>query len=232
MRLLVILSILFSFTSALYAQVNSGNMGLDIKNNFVDNFISRKNQGTDFNEISGSAFLNKEFRNGQIVLRSGQVFTDVQIRFNAYQNEVVAKKNGLAYAIDTAKEVSYYDIEGSPASIVVLRSGYPNIGNLTNGSYYQLVAGGKKVHMLRYVHRRIQERNVPGYDNMKEFLNSSDWYLFSEKDGIQKIKVNKKQVEAALSSYAAEIAKATAKFSLNVGKEDDLIILVNEIDAQ
>jgi hypothetical protein len=73
---------------------------------------------------------------------------------------------------------------------------------------------------------------VPGYENVKEFVNSSDWYLFSEKDGILKIKVNKKQIAGAIPSYAAEIAKATAKFSLNVGKEDDLIILVNEIDAQ
>ena len=207
-------------------------MGVNTSGNFVDNFVTKKNQGTDFNEISGSAFLNKEFRPGQIVLRSGQVFTDVQIRFNAYQNEVVAKKNGLSYAIDTAKEVSYYDIEGNPASIVKLRSGYPNIGNLTNGTYYQLIAGGNKVHLLRYVNRRIQERNVPGYDNMKEFVNSSDLYLYSEKDGIQKIKANKKQVEAALPSYSADIAKASAKFSLNLGKEDDLVLMVNEIDAQ
>jgi hypothetical protein len=67
-------------------------MGLDSKNNFVDNFVTRKNQGTDFNEISDSAFLYSEFRNGQIILRSGKVFPDLQIRFNAYQNEVVAKK--------------------------------------------------------------------------------------------------------------------------------------------
>ena len=234
MRTTIILSLLlFCSINTFSQQYNGGNPGIDLnKKNFVDNYFLKKADSFNLENVSGSPYISEGFRIGRIVLRNKKVFEDVPVRFNAYNNEMYFSQYGKTYVIDTALEVSYQEVPGDSTTQMIFRSGYPATGHQTANTYYQLMAGGNKVHLIKYIQKKLQEFKIvgSGLAPKNELVTTIKWYIYSEADGIHEVKSSRKSIEKALPSYLKKIDAIDSKYDLNLKKDDDMITLVQLLD--
>lgn len=229
----IILLALACTITASSQQYNGGNPAIDLnKTNFVDNYFLKKADSFNLENVSGSPYISESFRIGRIILRNKKVFEEVPIRFNAYNNEMYFVQQGKTYVVDTALEVSYYEVPGDSTTQMIFRSGYPSIHNQSSNTYYQLTAGGNKVHLIKYIEKKLQEFKVmgSGLTSKKELVTTIKWYIYSEKDGIHEVKSNRKSIEKALPSYTKSVDLIEARHDLNLKKDDDMITLVQFLD--
>jgi hypothetical protein len=231
---LTIVLILF-FYSALSQQNSTGNPAVDlVKRNFVDNYFIKKPDSLNLENISGTPYITEGFKYGNITLRNKKRFDSVLLRFNAYNNEITFLKDGAVFAIDSALEVCYLDNSRDSNTLMIFRSGYAAIDKQTGNSYYQLMAGGNKVHLLKFIWKQLEEYTVPGTGirPKKELVTLTKWYMYSEADDIHEIKLSRKSVEKALPSLVARIEVLAEKNNLKLSKDDDVITLVQLLDKR
>ena len=230
---ITLMLLFFCSVNTFSQQYSGGNPGIDLnKRNFVDNHFLKKADSVNLENVSGSPYISEGFRIGRIVLRNKKTFEDVPVRFNAYNNEMYFSQHGKTYVIDTALEVSYQEVPGDSTTQMIFRSGYPATDNQTTNTYYQLVAGGNKVHLIKHIQKKLQEFKVvgSGLPPKKELITTIKWYIYSETDGIHEVKSSRKSIEKALPSYVKNIEALDAKYDLNLKKDDDMITLVQLLD--
>jgi hypothetical protein len=223
-----------AFAIPVFAQNNAANAGVDLrKRGFVDNFFQKKADSLNLENVSGSPYIADGYRLGRIVLKSRKAFDSVAVRFNAYNNEINFIQDGQKFAIDEAYEVSYYDVPGDSSTLMVFRSGYPAIDKQATNTYYQLVAGGNDIHLIKLIRKTLQEFKVDGTGMpvRKELVTHIAWYIYSEKDGMHPVSSSRKSIEKALPSFTTAIDKLAGKHDLNLKKDDDMIRLIELLDA-
>jgi hypothetical protein len=183
--------------------------------------------------VNGSPYISAGYRPARIIMQNLKVIDSVPARFNAYVNKFNILYNGEVYTIDSAVEVSYYEVPGDSSSFMVFRSGYPYISQQTPLSFYQLFAGGNQVHLLKLVQRNLHSYPVPGTGTAprKEFLPKETWFVYTEKDGMREIKLTRKSIERALPSFTQSIDTLVARHSLDTKNEDDMITLLELLDG-
>lgn len=187
----------------------------------------------DRTDVDGSPYLFNDYSLGFVKIRGGLTYSSVPVRFEVMNNELQFMQDNKEMVMLDVDSVAYLALaEGGVKISTILKSGYPAIDGHTTNSLYEVMASGPKVHFLKYHRCRIAEQKRMGVPDKKEFIKEEDYYIYVPATGsIKKVKLNKKDIEEALSAVP-EAAKTAEEQKTNFKKEAGVRSLVAAINGK
>lgn len=210
--------IYFIFCNSAYSQIVMSEVNDLI---FETNLRSQLSEDDSFKEVKGTPCLNKEFIEGQIVLKGDTAF-NLPLRYNIY-------KDVLEYRV---KDKTY--IVGNPEAIKEVVIGdnkliYLTIKNTNDfNGYYELLCEGKCILLsrkqVRLNEKKLSNGIVP--EKPAEFIRLDDKYFIINSSSIPVLVNNKKTLLKCLDDKSSEIEFFLKKNKLSVKKTEDLKSLI------
>jgi hypothetical protein len=184
-------------------------------------------------EIGGSPFLNENWGKGEVWLQNGFRLKNLELQLDADKNELHFRKNNIAYKfVDSLKEFSMEFKDGELTQYVLFRSGYPPIEKKSIMAFYQVVADGKKVQLLKYLSKEIREKYKYGSPVTKEYQLAVHYYIYDVSTGtIKAVNPGKESLIKTMPLYEKNISlfSKLKKYKLKSENEmKELVIAVNE----
>lgn len=147
-------------------------------------------------DIIGSPYLPSDWQEGLIVLKTGQKYDNIPIRYNMYDDNVEYRQNGEAFFFKkgSVKEFSFRKKEGNTDKIQLFRCGFENTNKNTGNSYYEVLYDGKYKLLKDY---SISILEVKAYNSAvveKRFETEELLYVTSSAGVPLRIKKNKKSL--------------------------------------
>lgn len=182
-------------------------------------------------EVGGSPFLNNEYKLGSVQLTNDKKVTNVPVKFNIFNNVVMVQREGQEMKLISFDLVSY-DEPGNSGDVkhFIFKQGYPEIDNLTGTTIYQVLAFGPKIHLLKFLSQKVEDRPTLGDYSRREIVTTQQLYIFIPGGEIKKLKTGKKSVMDALPGMSEKIEEAIKAGDLNLKNESDITELVNALN--
>ncbi len=219
------------FSTPAFSQLFVGTIGTSGVNNAALTFSARGGlKLPNLENVDGSPYLDNQFHSARIRTQSGFDTTGVQVKFNAYGNEMIFIENGIELALDSVDMVTYTSVENGTLVDVIFKAGYPNIDNLTKNTLYRVISTGPKYQLLKYYSKKLEDVKSMGEYNRKEFVTQEQFYIYSSTGGIKKIKADKKALQEAFPEAAQQVETVMSEKKLKLKKESDLALLVEELN--
>ena len=184
-------------------------------------------------DVSGSPYLTEEYKQAFVQQKDGYTQKDVPVRFNLYRNEFEFKQAGIVNVLALPQSIIYLDRPFDSSSIRIFVSGYPFLSNLTDESIYELLAKGKKAHLLKYIEQKLEEVKTVGVFGKKALVSYASYYLFNTSTRkLVKIKLDKKSIIEQFLLDAARIEQHIQRKKLNLKNESDLSELITTLNNE
>jgi len=179
-------------------------------------------------EVEGSPMLSDSWNMGIVNFEKGQAINKIELQFNLHENELYFRKDNLVYTFaDPIREFSFAYSEDGQSRTVKFRNGYTAQHKRTLNSFYQVLADGKNVQLLKFVSKIVREKYeysapVKKYYDLKEEL-----FIQNNKTGeLIAIKKDRQSVNKALPAYSNSINKLTKENNLDLNSENGLVRLI------
>ena len=223
---LVTLFLLIIFSPVSYGQISVSSIGAGQMLTFNASAGLRL---PNLENVDGSPFLDNEYRNGTIRVKSGFDTAGVMVKYNIYGNEIVFLQDGIELVLDSMDMVTYFKPENGTIVKVVLKTGDPKIDGLNGNTIYRVLVDGPKFQLLKHYSRKLEDVKTMGEYNRKEFANKEQLYIYSPTTGMKKIKDKKALVEA-LPEFAEQIEAIVGERQLKFKKDTDYAIILEELN--
>lgn len=168
------------------------------------------------NEISGSSYLFKNWKNNVFVYSNGETYNLKNINYNIYSNEFSSLRG--------TDSLFVYDMSKIDSLKINNRFFKKYNGNVI----YEVIFEGKKILLLKKYEVKIIEGMFNPIDGTKEknrFSIMDDYYIM--KDGhIEKYKITKKSVLELCSDNQDKVKKYIKKNNLSYKKDSDLKLIL------
>jgi len=173
--------------------------GFDIKGK---PFTAKKEES-----IEGSPMLNDEWAQGSVKFTNRRLLTKVELQFSVYDNELYFRKDNIVYMFaDPVKEFSFSYSDNSGSHNVLFRNGYPDFDNRKGSSFYQVLADGSKIQLLKYMYKRISENNPYASPGERTYNDIEELFVYdSAKGKLIRIKSDKTSLIKALPTCETNI---------------------------
>lgn len=224
MRLLPLLLII---TTALQAQIaNSTEFG---------GAVIKERQ---YENISGSPYLNEEFLNGYFESKFGDKYENIPMRYNAYEDllEIINKDQKFILQEKYVKRFSYVVVnEDGNQDVVHFATGYEVPGEIENHDFVHILYEGEFTVFER-ISIKMQEDSSPNsYSGAsgfsKTFIKSSRSYI--ERDGkIESFRVNKRGFIREFPEYKNDIKEIVKENSTNFKDDAEVKEFLRDLEDQ
>ena len=188
---------------------------------FTISIASAQVKGSDGVEIAGSPFLDDKYKDGMIHI--GDKTQAAPIRYNAYQDLIEYKLNGVPMVLDANQAVTKVTVGDEVFIPLTTNSSAKKPG------YFVLLDSGKvKLYAKKkivYVPFRKQGK-IDGTDQPAEFKKSPDTFYFQMGDGQLQEVDNMKSVVASMPDKQDELTQYVKKEKISPKKEKDLLQFV------
>jgi len=183
-------------------------------------------------KAEGSPLLNDEWGKGQVKFKRGPVLSNVDLQFNLENNELYFRKEGFTFIfVDTVTEFKILYKAKDTNQFAIFRNHYPDGRNTSRLTYFEVLAEGNKVHLLKHIYKTIQEKYRYGEQPKKEYELKEVLYVYTPGNQmLVKIKPGLNQLTSALPDFAKEIKQIAHAKKLNPDDEAGLILLINELN--
>ena len=225
MKWILLVFILMSSTPFLRAQDNS-QFGANI--NESSNLVHGKLGGKVFKMAPDALthFLYPgKWVNGEIIFVDGEVFNDIDLRYHAFDDELIVynKHNSKPFVVDKFRVKEFiFDDNGVRKKFVRL--------NLTKddtlGKYFEmLVEGESSLLAFRY----IAERKVDAYIDKSgikrdtEYWAKNNYYVYSPESGSHKMTPKRKSFYTTFPNHKKEIRKIFRQARLLIKDESSMV---------
>ena len=162
-------------------------------------------------EISGNPFLYEGWNNQGVVYSEGVAYNISKLNYNMYSDEIAELK--------TANEVFVFD-KAAIDSLVISGRQFKKL----NGAFYEMLAGGSKMALLKQHTTRVQKGQfnpTDGTTTPSRLVRMDDYFTYS--DGkIQKYKPSKSNMVEVFGDKESEIKKLIKDEKLSHKNEEDL----------
>ncbi|MHA4810440.1 hypothetical protein ACX0G9_20205 [Flavitalea flava] len=112
------------------------------------------------------------------------------------------------------------------------KTGYPAIGSNTGQTYYEVLAEGPKVHLLKYVYKVVQVSSNYGGPTEKAYAQREFLYVYDVlATTMTEISHNSSAVKKALPEYAADIESFSVQHKSKLKKEEEIKALVEYLNV-
>ena len=179
-------------------------------------------------DVEGSPLLSDSWNIGVVNFEKGQAITKIELQFNLHENELYFRKDNLVYTFaNPVREFSFAYSDEGQSRTVKFRNGYTPQHKRKLNSFYQVLADGKNVQLLKYVSKIVREKweysgPVKKYYDLKEEL-----FIQNNMTGeLIAIKKDRQSVNKALPNYINSINKLTKANDLDLNSENGLIRLI------
>ena len=194
---------------------------------WTDPFPTKNSYGRNnlrLNDIDGSPYLNHQYKTGTVTTREGELYKDIPLRYNCYNDVLEFQRDGNSYDLIPKDRVSKAEFGGQIFSYLEYDS-----GNGNNKAYFEILAEGKAKLCARYIVTFYEREELKGFADAKpaRFDDIVETFWIS-KEGAPASKVlsNKKLLEI-LNDKKDELQSFMSKQKLSVKKADDVKKIVN-----
>lgn len=220
-KTLILSTILLSTAGAAFSQVRiSGTPVLRATNRDGVGIIG-KNE-----DIEGSQYLSESWLLGTVIFKNGVKVDKVVINFDLYGNKPQFKEgNEVQDFSDPVKEIVFAGQVNGQQKFFQFRNGYPGVDNLSEKFFYQVLADGPSMHVLKYLEKVVGEEMVSIGTVKKSFKSQEGLYLFNPLNNkIIKLPKNKKELQEQAPAFSDKLAAYLgANKGFNPKREGDLI---------
>lgn len=160
-------------------------------------------------KIAGLSVLNENWGTGEVKFRNGFTFKNMELQFDLFSNELHFRKDNIGYSfVDALKEFTMVYPQNDKMHAVVFRAGYPGLKRKTENTFYQVVADGKKLHLLNYMSKQVREEyDYSGPIRHSYQLDNAYFVYDAKQDVLKEVFLNKAALMKALPGYADAIRK-------------------------
>jgi len=170
-------------------------------------------------------FLHDDWFDGSITLEDEDVFEDLKLRYQAFDDELVVYNNNLRnlFVIDKEK-VKSFTVKTSAKNQKFVKyffEGYPK-----GDRYFEVLYDGQR-KMLAY-HEILEEKTRPYVDQfgiMKDtyFRLNTNYYMYSPEIGFQRIRLRRASLLNHFSENKREIRRMLRRYNVDVFEEEGMI---------
>ncbi|MBC6493098.1 hypothetical protein ACFSQD_02905 [Flavihumibacter stibioxidans] len=227
-KTLILSTILLSTAGAAFSQVRvSGTPVLRATNRDGVGIIG-KNE-----DVEGSQYLSETWVLGTVIFKNGGKAEGVVLNFDLYGNKPQFKQDNQVLDFgDPVKEVVFTGQVTGQQKRFQFRNGYPEVDNLSEKFYYQVVADGPSIQVLKYLEKVVGEEMVSIGTVKKSFKSQEGIYLFNPLNNkIIKLPKNKKELQEQAPVFSDKLsAYMGANKGFNPRKEGDLVEMANQLN--
>lgn len=210
-RKIYIIIVLNIFSNILFAQS---------KELFLEDYYFIKNinsgKATEYNDIVGNPYLNREFSEGIFYFRDSTAFK-LPVRYNIYADEMEYQLEGKNYAVNDPKSLS---------RIMLGESAFLFLNSNKGRGYFELLEGGKYTLLQkREVKFRPEEGPKPIEGTIKpaSFVKYPDtFYIMTEDSELKKIS-NLKSLIMYMDDHKVKIENFIKKEKIKKAKKENLV---------
>ncbi len=181
----------------------------------------------------GESFLfNANWVSGVVYFKSGKQYNDGKLQFDIYKNELHFNNNGEANVFaEPVLRFTLVDTTKGAAGLAVFRCTYPATGMKSEKTFYQVLATGPNVHLVKYLSEKSEDIYQYSMASKTVYSVKEDWYVYDVKNNkLQWINKSASSIEKALPIYAARIEELLkGKNGKRLG-DDEIVILTNKLN--
>lgn len=183
-------------------------------------------------DIDGSPYLLSSWSKGTVMFVNGKVYRDGLLQLNLASNELQFLNNGkpLVFALPV-KGFTLIDTTGNIKKTAWFNSGYPKYGQHNESTFYQVLATGQKVQLLKFISKHTTDQYQYNGTARLYYKTSEDLFVYNTRtQKMQYIGNNEGSVEKVLDAIdprAHDLVAATGKKKLS---EDDIIAIAEKIN--
>ncbi len=190
----------------------------------------RGNEKTE--EAQGSPYLNPDWGKATVYYTNGKAFNEVEIQYNLLNNELYFRKAEEIFLFtDTVKSFDLMYTIGEKIKNERFQSGYPPIDNQKESHFYQVLATGPKLQLLKY--RYVKRNESYHYSEGKKinYFEYEDLYLFDvQSSKIVRIKKGDSHIPELLPALEQQMNTIIKSQGLKLKNMDDLTRLVGLVN--
>lgn len=144
-----------------------------------------------YNDVSGSAFLNRDWSDGVIRFSSGRVATQFKLKFDCVNNQLNLQFNGSTFVTESkVKEFVIYSKNGNTRDSMVFRKGFPAADKGNEETYFQVLVEGKAMLLCLHMKHIAEEQQIASKVIYRRITDQEIFYLL--KDGKMTVLPNDK----------------------------------------
>ncbi len=183
-------------------------------------------------DIDGSPMLSDTWGSGIVKFEGGKQIAFDELQFSLFENELRFRKNKTEFAFaDPVKEFKISYTKEGESMVGIFRNGYPDNSKKTIASYYQVLADGNKLHLLKYSSKSIQDNYSYGGPMRKIYKESYEYFLYDAKnETIKPVKFDKASLTKALPDFENAIDEFSKTKKNKLRTEADAVELLNYLN--
>lgn len=226
--ILIILTVVFGATSSIHrAAAQKFEFHWEQLNN-SSNRLEGKLTGTVYvltSKSNSNYFFHNDWKEGTITLEDNDTFKGLKLRFQAFDNELVAYNNNLRnlFVVDKEKVKSFTvkTPEKNQKFVKYYFEGFPK-----GDRYFELLYEGGR-ELLAY-HDVIEEKTRPYVDQfgiMKDsyFRLNTTYFMYSPETGFERIRLRRRSLLNHFSESKREIRRLLRRNNVDVFEEAGMI---------
>ncbi|MEJ2004807.1 MAG: hypothetical protein P8X57_07560 [Cyclobacteriaceae bacterium] len=190
-----------------------------------------------YKDIQGSPYLESgDWMIGSLTDSDNKVIENIQLRFNAFDNELEVFKNGTAIVVYKNDIVSFdllmIDSDGKSRKML-FKTGYELGNDVEKDDYVRIIYEGKH-HSLIQLFSKDKIKVTPaayGEAEYERFVDTSEYYLIAGND-YEEIKLNKRNFLKVFSNEKDAIKDYLSERSVDFNNPEDmknLMIFIDEL---
>lgn len=144
-------------------------------------------KGNDIPGIMGSPFLFEDWLPGTLFMKDGAKATQLQLRYDAYQNEVLFLHEGKPLVV--VNPLIEFVITPATQPPMRFRCGYQAVERNTDATFYQVIYDGN-VTLLKHLYKKITEISEYNKASVQRELTLEESYYIA-KAGLPPVKIKK-----------------------------------------
>ncbi|MFM7839979.1 MAG: hypothetical protein ACKO6K_10450 [Chitinophagaceae bacterium] len=176
------------------------------------------------NEEEGSPYYNPQWVKGMVKFSTGHWVKQIDLRFNLIDQQLYFRKNEQMYLfVDTVREFLLSPSETPGQSLRMFRSGYPLNGKFGPATFYEVLAEGSRIQLVRLLLRKmlVQNNYAEGTRKVYKDANLLFWYHPSSGKWVNADHQAEELVQA-FPEFAATVADYVRSHRTKLRKEEEL----------
>lgn len=168
-------------------------------------------------------FLHKEWVKGTVVFKTGEVFENIDLRYQAYNDELIAyNENNRALVKIDKEKVKEFTLNFSESDKNETNSTFVNIDSVNifvNTNYFECLYRGS---VMLLVSSRVIEKKVTPYNDINgefrdsEFILRKASFIFSNLNGLTRIMYSNHSVAKAYPEQKRAIKKTLRQSKIKI----------------
>ena len=182
-------------------------------------------------------FLHKEWVKGSVVFRTGEVFENIDLRYQAFDDELIAyNENNRALVKIDKEKVKEFTLNFSESDENATNSTFVNIDSVSffvNTNYFECLYRGTV--MLLVSSRLIEKKVTPYYDSNgqlrdSEYILRTASFIYSTQNGLSRITYSNHSVANVYPDQKREIKKTLRQSKIKISDAKSAVNALEILD--